>query len=101
LRVLLEWDYPGNVRQLEGIIERAVALSDGRYIDVSDIRQVDGYRQDTKEYEIYDSGMTLKDIELKAIKEALEITDNNKTRASKLLGIDRTTLWRRLRKLEK
>lgn len=49
---------------------------------------------------LFEPGLTLNEIETQVIKEALRYTKNNITMAAKLLGVDRTTIWRRLKKNE-
>ncbi len=110
--VLMNYDYPGNIRQLENIIEHAVALSEGEYITLDDLPEYlvnpNGPRpmfalphSETVE----DGGppidnvslMTLAELEKRYIKKALEICNNNHTEASRRLGISRSTLWRKLK----
>lgn len=86
---LLNHSYEGNVRELRGIIERAVVVSENNYITLQDVGIITRKNYNT------DTG-TLKEIELRIIKETLEKTGNNYNKASKLLGIDRTTIYRKL-----
>lgn len=97
---LIKYDYPGNVRELEGILERAVALSNGMFIDIGDIKDIKSERNDTEGYVTNDM-VTIKDVESMLINRAMELSGNNKTKAAKLLGINRTTLWRKLNELNK
>lgn len=100
--VLLNLDYPGNVRELKGIIERAVAFSDGKYIDIDDLGVFNNMiiKDESVMGSLFEPGLTLNEIETQVIKEALRYTKNNITMAAKLLGVDRTTIWRRLKKNE-
>lgn len=101
LDMLTQHDFPGNVRELENVLERALALCDGHTIMAGDLLLQSG----TKTLPEADSagGMALPDylenIEKKAILDALEKTGNNKTAAAKLLGVSFRTLRYRLSKL--
>ena len=96
--------FPGNVRELENILERAVTLCDGAMIEPADLRLPDARLKvereanpqlsDTGELQVY-----LDDVERKRILDALEKTRWNKTQAAKLLGISFRALRYRLEKL--
>jgi two-component system response regulator PilR (NtrC family) len=99
--------YAGNVRELENMLERALALCDGTTITVDDLsmggevklREDDALRFDaSKPLEVSLSDY-LEDIEKRAILNALEKAHHNKTAAAKLLGISFRTLRYRLSKL--
>ena len=102
LTKLCQYRFPGNVRELENILERAMTLCDGNIIeakdlllpnlDVSDLSTLDNTGVPLDPY--------LGSIEKEAIKEALEKTRYNKTAAAKLLGISFRQLRYRLKKLE-
>jgi PAS domain S-box-containing protein len=100
--------WPGNVRQLENIIERSVVLCKDKEIDVDIIFEVMMGAPNfiTQEKQSSSVGMTadeglLKNAEADMIKKVLEETKGNKTLAAERLGISVTTLWRRLKRLEK
>jgi two-component system, NtrC family, response regulator AtoC len=107
MRALMGYAWPGNVRQLENAIERAVALSDGRKeIDVGDLPneiQAVPQAQGTPFVDFPDDGLDLPrylaDIERDLIKRSLERTKGNRNRAAELLRIKRTTLVEKLRRL--
>lgn len=92
---LLSLEYPGNVRELEGIIERACAVCDKRYIDIEDLVYFYNY---TKQNQSKLNEFSIEDQEKKLIFKALKETNGNVTLASKLLGIHRTTLLRKMKK---
>ncbi len=96
--ILLEYDFPGNIRELENIIERGVALTGGHTIELShlseDLREMTVKTFRRKEGKI----ATLDDYESAYINWVLNEVGGNKTLAAKLLGIDRVSLWRKLRK---
>jgi DNA-binding NtrC family response regulator len=108
LRALMAYSWPGNVRQLENAIERAVALSGGRsQIETADltpeIQQASESAvspdvtlpEDGIDFEHYVSG-----VERELIRRALEKTGGNKGQASRLLNLKRTTLVEKLKRLE-
>ena len=90
--------WPGNVRELENTIERAVILAAGDVIDVADVA---GPRPAAPSPGLStfagDHVPTLDELERTHILRVLELCDNQKTKAAALLGINRTTLWKKLR----
>jgi DNA-binding NtrC family response regulator len=109
IRRLMAYRWPGNVRQLENVIERALAFSQGRsQIDVQDlppeirddndgaVREVEAWLpEDGIDFERY-----IERIELSLIKRSLERTRGNKRQAARLLNLKRTTLIEKLKRLE-
>lgn len=98
LAVLVEFHWPGNVRQLFNTLERAVAFSDGPEIRMEDLPEVvrTTGRETAILREAADRQATLAELERDYIFEILQRTGGNKTRAAELLGIPRRTLYRRL-----
>jgi len=99
--------FPGNVRELENMLERALALCDGKTITVDDLLIEGVQGRKTPEPTLFNGNhhaeinLTdyLEEIEKKAIIQALDKTNNNKTAAAKLLGVTFRTLRYRLAKL--
>ena len=110
LQLLMSYDWPGNVRELENTIERAVLLETSDALQatnpaLSDLRSTG--KEDTS-----DSGddsmpslaststeiLSLEEIEKQALIHALEVTDNNITKAAQALGINRVTIHRKLKR---
>lgn len=92
--ILLSYAYPGNVRELQNIIERAVALAEGETITVNDIPP------DLREYSVttYGKWPTLEEREREYVKKVLEFTGHNLGQTATILDVPRTTLWRKLKK---
>jgi transcriptional regulator with PAS, ATPase and Fis domain len=103
LGALMEYHWPGNVRQLENSVERAVALSAGRMIDEKDIhldtRQNKAGAASIPTGQFLSEGMTLEQWEDNMIREALRRANGNKSQAARLLGLSRNALRYRLGKL--
>jgi two-component system response regulator PilR (NtrC family) len=98
---LSKYDFPGNVRELENILERAVALSGAQVIHVDDLRLVPSPDAETKDGAEGEESLPqyLDAVERKAILEALGKTGFNRTAAAKLLGITFRQLRYRLQRL--
>lgn len=91
---LLKYAYPGNVRELENLIERAVALTEGELITLADLPV------DIREYSIttYKEWNTLEEQEREYIAKILRYTQNNVGQTAQILSLPRTTLWRKMKK---
>ncbi len=98
MNLLMNYDFPGNVRELENIIERGVALTNSNTIETShlpeDLRHMSIKIFRKKEGKI----PTLEEQEEAYIKWVLKEVGGNKTLAAQILGIDRVSLWRKLKK---
>jgi DNA-binding NtrC family response regulator len=104
LAMLMEYHWPGNVRQLENSVERAVALASGPVLDAKDI-YLDtapgraGATAASASDQFLPEGMTLEQWEDNMIREALRRANGNKSQAARLLGLSRNALRYRLSKL--
>jgi DNA-binding NtrC family response regulator len=109
MRRLMAYQWPGNVRQLENAIERAVAFTAGRsQIDVEDLPTEVQQAQETtaaSSVTLPEEGMDLEafvaNIERELIERSLERTGGNKGQAARLLNLKRTTLVEKLKRLQK
>ncbi|MGZ8541910.1 MAG: sigma-54-dependent transcriptional regulator [Chitinophagaceae bacterium] len=95
---LLNHHYPGNVRELQYIIERAVIMSDGDTLKANDLLFSPIESTNTTETEIAET--KLSDVEKNTILKVIEKHNGNITRAAKELGLTRTALYRRLSKYD-
>ena len=100
-KLMNEYSWPGNVRQLESAIERAILLSEGDLITVEDlpteVRQEVGPASDGT-FKLPAEGINFEDVERNLITQAMDKTDYNITKAAKLLGLTFRTLQYRLEK---
>jgi PAS domain S-box-containing protein len=92
LNLLLNYNFPGNIRELKNIIEHAFVFCDKEFIDTDDLPD---YLKNIKE-DIKQKPHSFN--EKNRIIEALEISKWNKKKAAELLEIDRSTLWRKMKK---
>ncbi len=107
MRTLMAYAWPGNVRQLENVLERAVALSGGRpQIEQADLPadvQEAGDAIGSGDFELPEEGIDFQhyvsSIERQLILQSLERTGGNKGRAAQLLNLKRTTLVEKLKRL--
>src|SRR5437660_1811976 len=100
-RVMLDYAWPGNVRQLESAIERAILLAEADYITVEDLPLE--VRQESRPaaevgFRLPAEGVNFEDVERNLILQAMERTDYNITKSAKLLGLTFRTLQYRLEK---
>jgi DNA-binding NtrC family response regulator len=100
-KLMNEYSWPGNVRQLESAIERAILLSEGDLITLEDlpteVRQDVGPASDGA-FKLPAEGINFEEVERNLITQAMEQTDYNITKAAKLLGLTFRTLQYRLEK---
>lgn len=97
---LADYDYPGNVRELSNFIERGVALAQGDTLGIEHLPQSLGaLTVRVFKPQMAATPVTLESQEAEHIQHVLKLAEGNRTQAAKLLGIDRVSLWRKLKKL--
>ncbi len=96
LELLMAYSFPGNVRELENIIQRSVALADGDTLRIEDLSAK--FQETVGGDPGGESLFSLEAVERQHIKKVLQKTAYNKKLASHILKIPRTTLWRKMKK---
>ncbi len=102
-RKLLAYDWPGNVRELRNVVERGEVLSQSELITLDELPdKIVNYKASQLVIGNHDNQplAPLEVIELQYIQYVLRQTAGNKTEAAKILGLDRKTLYRKLKELE-
>ncbi len=96
LEILRKHSWPGNVRELENVIHSLVVMTDSDVIDVPDLPDLMRYAG------VRENGLqrTLEEAEAAHIRNVLSSVGGNKTRAAQILGIDRKTLRRKMKRLD-
>jgi DNA-binding NtrC family response regulator len=94
LKTLQEFSWPGNIRQLQHMMERLTILAPGGRIDAEAVREAIE-QMDSRD----GTGDTLAEAEAEQIRRVMAATGGNKSRAAKILGIERKTLYRKLERM--
>jgi DNA-binding NtrC family response regulator len=93
LGLLTSYHWPGNIRELRNVIERAVVIARGRMIGAEELTFLNPHAG------VCSLGpMTLEELEINHIKAALDACNGNISRASRWLGVDRSTLMRKMKR---
>jgi len=95
LEVLKSYSWPGNVRELENTLQRLVLMTDEEIVEIPDLPSLMRFSA------LRGTGLnrTLAEVEAEHIRNVLESVNNNKTKAAKILGIDRKTLREKLKNI--
>ncbi len=100
MSLFMNYEFPGNVRELKNIIERAVVIADGQVIEREHLPQrFQNPSCALNSSFCLENPPTLADVETNYIKDVLRMTEGNKSRAAEVLGIDRVSLWRKIKKM--
>lgn len=94
---LLTYHWPGNIRELENALERSTVVSEDQRLKPEDLQNNIRAAFEQQSISSGASGKTLEEIERNYILKILKETDGNRTKASEILGIGNTTLWRKLK----
>jgi DNA-binding NtrC family response regulator len=97
LAVLMEYTFPGNVRELENLIERGTAMAQGDKIELAHLPEHLKKAKTLHFRKIEDNFPTLEEQEREYIHRVLEKVNGNQTAAAQILGINRASLWRKLK----
>ncbi|MHB8170980.1 MAG: sigma-54-dependent Fis family transcriptional regulator [Thermincolia bacterium] len=97
LWMLQDYDWPGNIRELENMVEQVMNIMEGKVLTVTHLPEV-LKKPYCSHLEVMTGGL-LKENEANLIKQAIQICDGNLTESAKFLGIGRATLYRKLKKL--
>jgi transcriptional regulator with PAS, ATPase and Fis domain len=102
VRVLEEYDWPGNIRELRNTLERTIIMGASGEIDAHDLPiELRERRASGKARVATDTARPLEELEREQILRALKQTSGNRTKAAELLGISRATMKRRLADMRK
>jgi len=97
-KALMQYKFPGNVRELEHTIERAIIFADGNTIQIEDLNLPAGHSQTMQQYseECQDGILSLDDVEKIYIKKALDHNEWNRENTARALGISQKTLYSKI-----
>ncbi|MCU0581926.1 MAG: hypothetical protein MUF26_05685, partial [Syntrophales bacterium] len=101
IKALVEYSWPGNIRQLESVIERAVIMSDSETVSLMDIKsELLSPEVDVAfDFDLPEGGINFEELEKKLMKKAMKRANGVLAKAAKLLGMSYKTFWYRWEKL--
>lgn len=92
---IASYEWPGNLRELNNVMKRATLLTKGKYIGINELNQVMGHMEAPSNMALHNE-----QDEQASIAAALRATHGNKSKAAQLLGVDRKTLYNKMKKYE-
>jgi len=100
MKALTEYHWPGNIRQLESVVERAILMCESDSIKLQDIKSElrSGQHQGTLDFDIPDDGINFEHLEKELLKKAMAKANNVAAKAARLLGMSYKTFWYRWEK---
>ena len=99
LKLLMDYDWPGNVRELENAVERAIVTAKARVLAEDDFGFM-SRKMESNGNGRFPVNVTLQELERQAIAAAIQRTSGNIKEAAAALGIDRSTLYEKIKKYE-
>jgi len=99
LELLLAYDFPGNARELANLVERAVIVAQGKWVEINDWPQA--VIESTRARKREQTPLSLAEVEAEHIAKVLTASNGNKTECARILGISRKNLYERLERLAK
>jgi DNA-binding NtrC family response regulator len=99
LRLLMDYDWPGNVRELENAVERAIVTAKTRVLTEEDFAFL-AQKMEAAAVGRFTANVTLQELERQAIVATIQRTSGNIKEAAAVLGIDRSTLYEKIKKYE-
>ncbi len=97
MSVLMAYAWPGNVRELRNVLERAVVVAGGRTLEAADLGLGNGRSNHAP---ADDEALTLEDVERRHIADVMRRSSGNVSQAARVLGIDRVTLYNKLKRYQ-
>ena len=100
MKALIEYHWPGNIRQLESVVERAVLICEAHTIHLKDINSELRFfqRESILDFDLPDEGMNFEEMEKELLRKAMAKANNVAAKAARLLGMSYKTFWYRWEK---
>ena len=98
LEALAQYDWPGNIRELRNVVERAMLLADGTLLTLDHFPMIAARRPIARTFELPQGGVVLEELERELVVQALERSRGNQTKAAGLLGLNRDQIRYRIEK---
>ncbi|MFW6140292.1 MAG: sigma-54-dependent transcriptional regulator [Acidobacteriota bacterium] len=97
-KAIMDYDWPGNIRELENTIERAAVLTRGNKVGLDDLIYHGIVSSPSMSHSVGGRDKTLQEVEKEYIRSVLKSQHGNKSRTARILGIDRKTLYSKIKK---